>query len=126
MKKYKNLLIFISIIIIYFILALVFKVNINCPIHEIFHVYCPGCGVTRMIIALFKGEFYQSFRYNQLLFILLPVFIFFLINYIICIKNNKKPLYLRINNKVWIVVCIIMIVYAILRNIFPYLAPTTI
>ncbi len=126
MKKYRNVLIFSAIVIVYFILGLVFKVEINCPIHEIFHVYCPGCGVTRMLIALFTGNIYQSFRYNPLLFIMFPFFIFFFIENIISIKKERKPLYLKISDKFWIMICILLIIYAILRNIFPILAPTTI
>ena len=95
---------------------------IPCPIYTIFHVYCPGCGVTRMLGALFKGNFYQAFRYNPLVFILLVIYIiYFILKYIFKV-NIKIP------NKVYYGLIVVLIVYGIIRNLpmFSYLQPTII
>ena len=100
--------------------------KIDCPIHYLFHIYCPGCGLTRMIISIFKLNFYQAFRYNPYIFILLVLFILYgiyaLIRYII----TKKKTHISI--KVLVGISISLIVYMILRNIplFDFLAPTQI
>lgn len=100
--------------------------KIDCPIHYLFHIYCPGCGLTRMIISIFKLDLYQAFRYNPYIFILLVLFILYgiyvLIRYIF---SKKKP---HISIKVLIGIFISLIVYMILRNIplFDFLAPTQI
>jgi hypothetical protein len=31
-----------------------------CPIKYVFHIDCPGCGLQRSIIALFKGNLMES------------------------------------------------------------------
>ena len=79
-----------------------------------------------MIKSILKLDFYQAFRYNQLVFVLLPFFIFLLIDYLIKKILNKESIYKKIPEKVWIVLIIIFLIFGIIRNIFPYFAPTTI
>lgn len=57
----------------------VFNIRI-CPIFNIFHIPCPGCGMTRALILILKGDIVESFKYNILTFPLLIfsiVYIFF-------------------------------------------------
>lgn len=123
-KKILTALILLILLIIYLYLGEKINFYIGCPIKKITNLYCPGCGITRMLLSLFKLDFYQAFRYNPLLFITLPIFLFFILN---SIFTKKEPLYNKVPNKVWVVVIIIFIVYGILRNIpfFDFLAPTT-
>src|SRR5258707_11656258 len=44
----------------------------RCPIHELFHLQCPGCGATRAIAALLRGHFTEAMRFNALITLLLP------------------------------------------------------
>ena len=77
-----------------------------------------------MIKSLFHLDFYQAFRYNPLLFILLICgIIYIIINIILYIK--KKPL-IKPSIKILVFILILLIVYMILRNIplFSYLIPT--
>lgn len=78
-----------------------------------------------MFLSLLKLDFYQAFRYNSLLFITLPVFLFFIGEAILA---KKEPLYNKVPDKIWIIVIILFISYGILRNIpfFDFLAPTLI
>lgn len=127
----KKLLIIISLLfflIIYLIIGKIYGLYIPCVFHEITNLYCPGCGVTRMLLSLIKGQFYQAFRYNPLLFTMLPVFTFLLIDYLYNSQKNKKSLYQKIPNKIWIILLIIIIIYGVIRNIYPftYLRPTII
>jgi len=39
-----------------------------CPIFNLFHVPCPGCGLTRALRLIFKGQIIESFKYNILMF----------------------------------------------------------
>lgn len=97
-----------------------------CPIHYLLHLYCPGCGITRMFISLFKLDFYQAFRFNPYMFILLILAViyglFCLIKFII---YKKKP---HINIKIIIGIAYSLLIYMVLRNIplFDFLAPTEI
>src|SRR5258705_9194307 len=44
----------------------------RCPIHELFHLQCPGCGATRAIAALLRGHFIEAMSLNALITLLLP------------------------------------------------------
>ena len=103
------------------------QISIKCPIYEIFHLYCPGCGVTRMIQSFAKGNFYQAFRYNPLLFLLFPFFLLYFLYSYFCKRCNKKNIIEKWEPKVWYILIGIFLVYGILRNIsyFDFLKPTT-
>ena len=122
----KNKIIIVIIIVVIALISIFVHPFIPCLFHEITGLYCPGCGVTRMIISILKLDFYQAFRYNPLLFILFPVFIILFINYIYCLIKIKTPLYKKVNNSAWILLIIILILYGIIRNIYIPLAPTKI
>ena len=47
--------------------------GIPCVFHLLTKLECPGCGVTRMCLALLRLDFYAAARYNLLLLCLLPV-----------------------------------------------------
>ncbi len=123
MNKIKKYLIITILLIAYLIIGHKFKIYLFCPIHKITGLYCPGCGITRMLFSILKLDFYKAFRYNVLLFIMFPFALFLFIEKIYSELKKRKPLYKKIPEKVWVILIIILIIYAILRNIFPYLAP---
>ncbi|MBE6161108.1 MAG: DUF2752 domain-containing protein [Firmicutes bacterium] len=118
-EKYK----LVILAILYFIFGKLTGLYLSCPIHEILGLYCPGCGITRMILSILKFDFYKAFRYNILIFILSPFFVFLFLESIYSDIKNKESMYKKINNKVWYFLIIILIVYGILRNIYPVLGP---
>ena len=113
------------IILLVFLLIIYFGLNfsIPCLFYEITNLYCPGCGITRMFLALLNFNFYQAFRYNPLVFILLILSIIYLI--IKFILRKFRNINLRIPNYIWYILLVIVIVYGILRNIplFDFLKP---
>lgn len=96
--------------------------SIPCFFHKVTGLYCPGCGITRMILSLVKGDYYQAFRYNPLLFLLLPLFLFLILNYFLGYRLLKKEM----QEKIYIFIIILLILFGVLRNIpfFSYLKPT--
>ena len=114
--------------ILYLILGSKYNFLIHCPIYEITGLYCPGCGITRMLISILKGEFYQAFRYNPLLFGLMPLIILYFIDLGIAQITKKKTLVLKLEPYIWYGLVGIFIIYGILRNIplFDYLKPTVV
>ena len=91
-----------------------------CPIKALTGLNCPGCGITRMFVALFHGNIYQAFRYNPLVFIELPIIAILILLY----RFNKKSR--KVVNILFIILLVITVVYGMLRNIpfFYFLAPT--
>ncbi len=111
--------------LLYYLLNLYTGFAIFCPFHKFTGLYCPGCGVTRLLFSLIKLDFYQAFRYNPLVFILLIIGIIYLLIKFILKKFN---IIIKVPNYVWYILIIIVIIYGILRNIpeFDWLAPTNV
>jgi hypothetical protein len=62
----------------------------RCPIFELTHYQCPGCGMTRALAALLHGQFLLSWHYNPLALLLLPWFaIYFAVNYWRVLHNRE-------------------------------------
>ena len=117
-----KLAILIGLLIGYYFLNAVFKISIPCMFYKITGFHCPGCGITRLLFSLIKLDFYQAFRYNPLIFILLTIFVLKLIQ---CIITKRK---LIISNKTVTILLIVTILFGIARNIpyFSFLIPTVI
>lgn len=118
-----TIIVFLLINLIYYIL---FKSFIPCIIHKITGLYCPGCGITRMIISIFELDFYQAFRFNPFLFILLVVTLLYQIIKLITKKLLTKSI--RLNNNVYVSLLVLTILFGILRNLpqFSELIPTVV
>lgn len=88
--------------------------------HKITNLYCPGCGVTRMLFSLIRLDFYQAFRYNPLVFILGVLYVFY--------KITSIKLKILFPKYVTYILLAVMIIYGVLRNtdLFSYLKPTII
>lgn len=90
-----------------------------CPYYQILHIYCPGCGVSRMLLHLMKLEFYEAFSSNCLLFCLLPIFTIAAARHVyLYIRYGKKGFSKLENVLCWIIVGLLL-VFAVVRNIFP-------
>lgn len=123
-----------DIIILFFIIVLgatyllfIFKTNryIPCLFHKITGLYCPGCGITRMIQAIVRLEFVEAFWYNPLVFCLIPFIGLYLINLIRSNLNKKKLFGDKTRKVFWNVTLVITIAFWVLRNIpaLSFLAP---
>ena len=108
--------------IIYYLLNKKIGIGIPCVFHELTGLYCPGCGITRLLFSLLELNFFQAFRSNPLVFILLILIILYLILKLILKRFNIN---LTIPNYIYYFLLIIVILFGILRNIpgFEFLRP---
>lgn len=120
------LLLLIIISLGYYFLYQTFGIGIKCVIHELTGLYCPGCGISRMLFSLIELNFYQAFRYNPLVFSLMLAYIIYIV--IRFIKTKDISLSTKVGNKTVYILLIIVILFGIARNIelFNYLKPTII
>jgi len=124
-KNYHYLLLFFVVLLLFtFYFLLKFNIYIPCYFHKITNLYCPSCGITRAVIAFFRGDFYQAFRYNVLVY----VFIFLIFLFIVCsiysfYRNIGNIFFKVMNKKIFKYLITIIVLFGILRNIFLFLAP---
>lgn len=104
--------IFVGLIYGYIIIPMGF--HIPCLFKLIYHIRCPGCGLTRMCLSILHGNFIKAIKYNIGLVIISPIIL-----YIVCkqiynyINDSNEPL-----NK-WLITStlIYLIAWTIVRNI---------
>ena len=114
-KTVKIGIILFFLLLCYYFLNQKFSIGIPCIFHEITGFYCPGCGVTKLTFSLLELDFYQAFRANPLIFILL---ILAIIYYLIKIILNKLfKINITIPNYVYYILLVITILFGVLRNI---------
>jgi hypothetical protein len=49
----------------------------KCPVWMYLHLRCPGCGATRALAALLRGDLVGAWHWNALLVALLPVVVLY-------------------------------------------------
>jgi len=89
-----------------------------CIIHELTGLYCPGCGGTRAVIALFQGEILTSFMYHPVVLYAVSIFVLFMItNTIQYISRNKFKTGINYNDKYLYIGLAIMALNFIIKNV---------
>lgn len=119
LKVIKPTAIVLAIGFIYIILHLTTGFAISCPIHSVTGFNCPGCGLSRMFLNIIKLNFYDAFRCNQAVFCLLPVFAFFTVKHLYKYIRYGDSSFKKWENIVLYVIVFILLVFAVVRNIFP-------
>lgn len=96
-----------------------------CVFHAVTGLYCPGCGVSRMCLALLQLHWREAFSYNPLVFCLLPLFVLYggrEIGFYILGRKPRRPAWERWGT--WVLVAA-AVLFGIMRNLpmFSFLAP---
>ena len=121
-KRLKKLLILLSALLAlgigYYVFVKLTGVGIPCIFYSLTHKYCPGCGVTRMFVALFSGDIAAAFGYNALILILLP-FIAGYIVYLSVLYVKRGTVYSNstVETVILSVTGALLLAFGILRNI---------
>lgn len=93
-----------------------------CPFFKTFDLYCPGCGNTRSVFSILNGDILSSLRYNitplLLMFFAIMAYIEFILN-----SFGRRIHILPRNTRFYLITAIILALYSIVRNFFPYLTP---
>lgn len=97
----------------------------GCLFFHFTGLYCPGCGMTRMLHALVHGDFARAASMNVLALIALPVFLAIVVNELSHRRLLRGRLYsFAYNGRAWIAAAL---VFGVLRNLpwapFTALAP---
>lgn len=72
------------------IICAVWRQGIPCLFHLYTGLYCPGCGGTRAVKALIRGDLLLSFRYHPLILYMVTVVVVQIVTWLLA-KLLKKP-----------------------------------
>lgn len=103
----------------------VFHWGIPCPIHAVTGLYCPGCGVSRMCLALLRLDVAEAASWNIGVMAALPfaavVFVYQAVRYV---KTGDARMRRWQDVLIWVMIGWLL-VFTVLRNLpwFSFLAP---
>lgn len=105
--------------------------GIPCPVRQFTGFYCAGCGASRALRSLLHLQFYQAFRYNPALALLLPfIGVYIAARMFDYVKTGGNHIDRRLSFRLVWWVAVLLVVYSVVRNIplFPFtlLVPTVI
>lgn len=100
----------------YFSLISFTSFRIPCMFYTLTGLKCPGCGVTRMFLAMLQGNFYLAWMENPFLFILVPVLSLYYIWKTIWFIITGKCFFLRYETQSLFAILISLILFGIVRN----------
>ena len=91
--------------------------GLYCPFYMATGLLCPGCGVSRMCLALLRGDWAGAWRANPLLTALLPVLAALLglraLRYVRT-GEGRAPAW---ESRTWIALAVLLVVYGVARNL---------
>lgn len=114
----KKFLITLALGLGYYLINQLTGLGIPCPLHKLTGLLCPGCGISRMCIAIIQFDLEGAFYYNAAIFSLIPIFAVLIITYYYNyikygVKDFKKW------QNVLLALCVVVVVtFGLLRNIY--------
>lgn len=90
--------------------------NSTCLFHDMFRMYCPGCGGTRALFTLLQGKILHSLYCNPAVLLGLILVLYYEIGIAVTLKKrNGKRYYTK---KLWppVLYVVIVLVFCVVRN----------
>ncbi|RDU23601.1 DUF2752 domain-containing protein [Anaerosacchariphilus polymeriproducens] len=111
------------IVLIAFLLGEVFSISLSsitapCLIHSLFGLYCPGCGGTRAVMSLMKGEILQSFIYHPVVPYTAAIYMIYMVtNTIQLVSKGKIKIGMKYKDIYLWIALFIIILNCFIKNI---------
>ena len=117
-KVSMTLLVILIIGIIYALIVNKLGKGIPCIVKSITGLNCPTCGITRQIICILNFDFKNAREYNYVLFYMYPFIIIFIV-YLLYRYIRYSKLKFNLFEIIYIIVmCFILLIWFINRNIY--------
>ncbi|MCH1981029.1 DUF2752 domain-containing protein [Ruminococcus sp. OA3] len=88
-----------------------------CIFHQVTGFYCPGCGGTRAVLALVKGNIIQSFLYHPIVVYTAGLLIWYGISHVLeWISKGKLNIGMRFRNRYVYAGLFIVLINWLIRN----------
>ena len=115
-KVWKGALTLLVIGAAYAVLIHLLGFGIPCPIHLVTGLQCPGCGVTRMVMALLHLDMKGAFAANAAVLCLLPLMLF-TAGRTVWLYIRKGSTHSRLNDALtWFMIAVLLI-FGVIRDI---------
>jgi len=88
-----------------------------CWFYSRFHLYCPACGGTRALEALFHGQILRSFYFNPAVPLALLTAAFYLLSQLLWRLRGRRGWTLHYHNRWLSVLLAVLILNCALRNL---------
>jgi hypothetical protein len=89
----------------------------RCPVYSLFHILCPGCGITRALAALLAGRIQEAFHFNPLAIVCMPFLLLFLGKCYVRATRAQEFVFPDFP-QAWLKGClVVMAVFTIVRNL---------
>lgn len=113
----QRLLCFLAAGLCYAVFCTVTGLALPCPFHLVTGLQCPGCGVTRMCLALLRLDFSAAWQANPGLLLLCPVLLLLFARLSVqYLRTGDWRPSRRVSLLIWAIL-IYLLVYSVLRNL---------
>lgn len=103
--------------LLYYLFVVITTIKIPCLFYVLTGLYCPGCGVTRMSVALLQLDFERAFHYHPVLLCSLPLLgVCFGYQALRYVKTGETKLLWWQNTIIWLVI-VALVSFCVYRNI---------
>ncbi len=102
--------------IAYYIFVSLTDIGIPCIFLLVTGLQCPGCGISRMLMALVRLDFVSAFHYNPVVLLTAPMILFILIRCDIDYIKTGTVSHERYRF-FWIAELVLLLVFGVFRNI---------
>lgn len=104
------------VLVLYYIWVRSTGLALPCPIHALTGLYCPGCGITRLLMALAAGDVNAAYHWNPGLFWIAPVAVLDVIwyHYVYFRYGEQNS---RLHSICICIMIVVLLAYCIWRNI---------
>ncbi len=91
--------------------------GIPCLFRFVFHIKCPGCGITHMMLAMGRGDFSEAFHSHPVIFCFAPFLCWILIKYLAGYLRCRKTVWKKWESAGMLVFLTSLLLFGVLRNI---------
>ena len=124
-KTLKNCGILLLVGGLYFVFVKIVGFGIPCFFNLVTGLHCPGCGISRMFLALAQPDFATAFKHNALILTASPIAAIFVIRHYIRYILKGKGQTGKLETALLLIFLVLLIIFGILRNLpaFSFLSP---
>lgn len=120
-KRTFKTIIFFMLLFGYYLFMKHTGLGIPCPIRYFFHIQCPGCGISHMLLSLLQGNYRKAFFYHPVIFVSLPFLTYLIVKMLYGYLFCKTIHWRRIENAGIILLIFVLILYTVYRNLLTFL-----